>query len=371
MHVYVSEVQDGEVDDDVPVWKEDPTEQAQPMIGEQLSSRQKAEIAQLLEEFSDVFQEGPGLTVHDVDTGSAHPVRLPPYRLPHAYREAVHKELKEMLADGLITLSKSAWSAPIVPVKKKDGSLMDYRRLNGVSRFDAYPMPRVDDDLVRQSTFPPLTLLEAIGRYHWQRGHRRRLFSPPGPFGLLQFTVMPFGLQGAPATFQRMVDRLIHSGSYIDDLVIYSETWEEHLQHVRAVFTRLREANLTAKAKKCDFGTAECTYLGHRVGGGVVRPEKSKLLAIQALEVPQTKKDVRTFLGITGYYHRFIPNYSSLATPLTDLTRKSAPNRVVWDAGCTQAYESLKKLLCEDPILHNPDFDKPLRVHPNEGLELS
>ena len=133
--MYVSEVQDGEVDDEVLVWKEDPTEQAQPTIGEQLSSRQKVEIAQLLEEFSDFFREGPGKTVHDVDTGSAHPIRLPPYRLPHAYREAVHEELEEMLADGLIKPSESAWSAPIVPVKKKDGSLrlcVDYWRLNGL-----------------------------------------------------------------------------------------------------------------------------------------------------------------------------------------------------------------------------------------------
>ena len=164
---------------------------------------------------------------------------------------------------------------------------VDYRRLNGVSRFDAYPMPCVDDliiDLVRRTIY--------LARGYWQvplaeGAQEKTAFATP--FGLFQFTVMPFGLPGAPATFQRLMDRLIHgmedhSGSYIDDLVIYSETWEEHLQHVRAVLTRLREANLTAKARKCDFGAAECTYLGHRVGGGVVRPEKSKLLAIQALE---------------------------------------------------------------------------------------
>ena len=189
---------------------------------------------------------------------------------------------------------------------------MDYWRLNGVSRFDACPMPRVDDLINRLGQAKYISTID-LARGYWQvplaKGAQEKTAFATR-FGLFQFTVMPFGLQGAPATFQRLMDRLIHrmedhSGSYIDDLVIYSETWEEH---VRAVLTRLREANLTAKARKCDFGAAECTYLGHRVGGGVVYPEKSKLLATQALKVPQTKKDVRTFLGITGYYRRFIPN---------------------------------------------------------------
>ena len=276
--------------------------------------------------------------MHDVDTGSAHLIRLPPYLLPHAYREAVHEELKEMLADGLITPSESAWSAPIVPVKKKDGSLklcVEYHHLDVVSRFDAYPMPRVDDLIDRLGKAKYISTID-LARGYWQvplaeGAQEKTAFATP--FGLFQFTVMPFGLQDAPATFQRLMDRLIdgmedHSGSYIDDLVIYSETWEEHLQHVRAVLTRLREANLTAKATleqqsapTWDTGLVEVSY--------ALRSQsywQSKLWRFcgrRRMCVPSLELRVST----TGL--------SLTIPPLTDLTRKSAPNRVVWDAGCT------------------------------------
>jgi len=142
------------------------------------------------------------------------------------------------------------------------------------------------------------------------------------PFGLFQFNVMPFGLQGAPATFQRLMDRVIQglgdfSAAYLDDLIVFSETWAEHLQHVRTILQRLREAGLTAKARKCNFGADHCVYLGHVVGSGTVRPESTKLQAVHTFPRPQTKKQVRVFLGLTGYYRRFIPNYASVASPLT------------------------------------------------------
>ena len=112
------------------------------------------------------------------------------------------------------------------------------------------------------------------------------------------------------------------------------------------------------KSKKCEFGVSHCVYLGHVVGNGTVQPEKSKIEAVAAMEKPQTKKQVRTFLGLTGYYRRFIPNYLSLAAPLTDLTRKSLPNQVVWTVDCEKSFQELKKQLCSTPILHNPDFNE-------------
>ena len=150
---------------------------------------------------------------------------------------------------------------------------------------------------------------------------------------------MPFGLQGEPATFQRLMDRVLkglesYAAVYIDDLVIHSRTWGEHLAQLRSVLQRLREAGLTAKPSKCQFGMAQCVYLGHIVGNGMVQPERSKLQGVEAFSTPKTKKEVCCFLGLTGYYRKFIPDYASIAASLTDLTRKTSPNQVVWNERC-------------------------------------
>jgi len=178
---------------------------------------------------------------------------------------------------------------------------------------------------------------------------------------------MPFGLSGAPATFQRLMDQVIRgledfSAAYIDDLVIFSSSWEEHLDHIRAVLDRLRQAGLTAKPRKCQFGMSHCVYLGHVVGGGVVCPEEPKLRAVEAFPIPQTKKQVRTFLGLTGYYRKFIRNYSSISAPLTELTKKCAPNRIEWTSSCNKAFLMLKQQLCCSPVLRSPDFTKEFRL---------
>ena len=360
-------------EDDVQVWNDgQDTTDDKPAIGEQLGQEQRAELQRLLGEFSDVFQNKPGLTslaAHHVPTGSARPVRLPPYRLPYTYRQSVKEELDEMLENGIIEPSTSEWSAPIVLVRKKDKSLrlcVDYRRLNQVSQMDAYPMPRVDELIDRVGKARFISTLD-LTRGYWQvpvavDDRPKTAFATP--FGLSQFNVMPFGLQGAPATFQRLMDRVIQglgdfSAAYLDDLIVFSETWAEHLQHVRTILQRLREAGLTAKARKCHFGADHCVYLGHVVGGGTVHPESTKLQAVRTFPIPQTKKQVQVFLGLTGYYRRFIPNYASVASPLTDLTRKSAPVQVVWSLSCDRAFEDLKQSLCTSPILRSPDFTQP------------
>ncbi len=159
--------------------------------------------------------------------------------------------------------------------------------------------------------------------------------------GLFEFTVMPFGLQGASATFQRLMDSVVAGlsfcAAYLDDVVIFSETWTEHLTHLEQVFVGLEEAGLTVKASKCQIGMRECVYLGHVVGNGCVRPEASKLEAVNLFFVPRTKKQVRSFLGLSGYYR---PNYASIAAPPSDLTRKSLPKEVKWTEKCQEAFEN-------------------------------
>ena len=170
--------------------------------------------------------------------------------------------------------------------------------------------------------------------------------------------MMPFGLQGAPAALQRMMDSLIHGAHnftpvYLDDLVIYSTTWKDHLYHFRTVLLRLRKAGLTAK---CKYGIQQCVNLRFTVGGGILKPEVDKLQAIQQLPVSNTKRDVRAFLGITGYCHKFILDFATIAVPLTNLTKKKAPNKVVWTEQCNQARQNLKGILCCSLVLRTPDF---------------
>ena len=170
---------------------------------------------------------------------------------------------------------------------------------------------------------------------------------------------MPFGLSGAPSTFQQMMDSLIKdihdfAAAYLDNLIIFSNTWEDHMQHLRTILQQLRRVNLTVKPQKCQFGMAECVYLGHIVDRGVIRPELSKVEAIQAFSQPATKKQVRAFLGIIGYYRKFIPNYSALAAPLTDLTKKNKPTKVTWTSDCESAFQALKTYLCTSPVLQSP-----------------
>ena len=184
------------------------------------------------------------------------------------------------------------------------------------------------------------------------------------PFGLFQFNVMPFGLQGAPATFQRLRDRVIqglqnYTAAYLDDLIIFSTCWTDHLKHLAAVLQRLKEAGLTVKPTKCQLGMKECVYLGHIVGSGNVKPDPGKIEAVRQFSTPRTKKQVRAFLGLAGYYRRFIPNFSAMASPLTDLTKKTAnTSKLKWTAECTKAFQQLKDALCANPVLKSPCFDR-------------
>ena len=281
-------------------------------------------------------------------------------------------EIEEMEKHGIIEPSNSEWAAPVVVVKKKDGSLrlcVDYRRLNTVTRADAYPMPRIDDLIDRLGQAQYISTLDLTKGY-WQvpvNGPDQHKTAFTTPYGLYQFKRMPFGLKGAPATFQRLMDQVLRglsgfAAAYLDDVIIFSSTWAEHLWHLEEVLNRLKEARLTAKPKKCQLGMRQCSYLGHVVGGGEVRVEKQKVEAVQRISRPETKKGVRTFLGLTGYYRRFIPDYATVAVPLTDMTRKSRPNMVTWTPEGVAAFEKLKGALCSPPVLKTPDFSKPFVV---------
>ena len=179
--------------------------------------------------------------------------------------------------------------------------------------------------------------------------------------------MMPFGLCGAPATFQRMMDEVIRgmdkfASAYLDDLIVFSYNWEDHLTHLRVMLNRLGEVGLTTKPSKCQLAMAECTYLGHVVGNGVVKPETTKLQTIEQFPLPTTKKQVRSFLGLAGYYRRFIPDYATIAAPLNELIRKYEPERISWSEGCNRAFCELKGRLLSYPVLRNVNFSLPFTL---------
>ena len=187
------------------------------------------------------------------------------------------------------------------------------------------------------------------------------------PLGLMQFTVIPFGLSGAPATFQRLMDKILAglehiAGVYLDDIIVYGDTWEEHIQNVQTVFERLQKADLTLKLKNCNFGVEDCVYLGHRVGKGGVRPEQTKIEAISKMPRPTTKKEVMSFLGIVSYYHRFIQHFAMKAEPLTALTKKGKPEKVIWTDQEQKSFQTLQADLSDSVMLINPDFNTTFQL---------
>nr|XP_055032771.1 uncharacterized protein LOC129421341 [Misgurnus anguillicaudatus] len=339
----------------------------------QLSAAQKSELQHLVSQFSDVFSPQPGRThvlEHDVRTPPGVIIRQRPYRVPEARRHAIEKEVQEMLKLGVIEPSRSPWSSPIVMVPKPDGTFRfcnDFRRLNEVSEFDSYPMPRVDELLDRLGRARFISTLDLTKGY-WQvplteQAKPKTAFSTPNG-GHWQYRVLPFGLHGAPATFQRLMDVLLrphqlYAAAYIDDVVIHSETWEDHLERLRKVLLELRQAGLTANPRKCHLALAEAKYLGYQVGRGLIRPQEKKVAAILSAPQPASKTQVRAFLGLAGYYRCFIPDFSSLASPLTDLTRKGQPEKVLWTAETETAFQRIKTALTSEPVLQAPDFNRP------------
>ncbi len=287
--------------------------------GDHLSPSQLTDVAKLQAEFADVFSPLPGRTnliQHHIETEPGLVVRSRPYRLPEHKKKVVQTELEAMLEMGVIEESNSDWASPIVLVPKTDGSVrfcVDYRKVNAVSKFDAYPMPRVDELLDRLGTARFYSTLDLTKGY-WQIplspiSKEKTAFTTP--FGLHQFVTLPFGLFGAPATFQRLMDRILrphaaYAAAYLDDIIIYSNDWQRHMEHLRAVLRALRVAGLTANPKKCAVGWVEVRYLGFHLGHGQVRPQINKTAAVATCPRLKTKKEVRQFLGLAGYYRRFV-----------------------------------------------------------------
>ena len=361
-------------EEDDPTWSalsQDVPPDPAPTTSHQLNPQQEADLARLKQKYRSTFTDTPGKTNaihHRIETGAAHPVFVPPYRVPQALQPVLREQIKEMLEQGIIEPSKSEWASPVLLVPKKDGTkrlCVDYRKLNAVTTPDPFRIPRIDEVIDRLGKAKYLSTLDLTKGY-WQvpvaeeHRHKTAFMTPEGKY---QFRTMPFGLSGAPSTFQRMMNILLkdfHSlaAAYIDDIVVFSDTWEDHLKHLDAILHTLQEANLTVKESKCRLARRDCIYLGHVVGQGFVKPDDVKTHAIRNFLKPRSKKDVRSFLGLAGYYRRFVPNFATIAAPLSDLTSKGAPNRVMWEQKHQFAFDQLKRALSTTPVLKAPNFDR-------------
>ena len=340
-------------------------------FSESLTMEQRKQAMDLVDEYRHIFTDRPNTTAleeHKIILTTDEPVRQKPYYLPYSKREAVTSEIQRMLEAGVIEQTVSPYASPIVLVKKRDGTdrfCIDFRRLNRITVFDAEPMPTADDIFakLRYDTF--FSKLD-LSKGYWQIPMRPE-DKPKTAFvtqdGIYQFRKMPFGLVNATATFNRLMRRVLcdltNADSFVDDVLAHTENWDAHVETLRRLFERLSEAQLNLRPSKCCIGYKSLDFIGHRVGEGVIRPQTEKLGQIKEAARPTTKRQVRSFLGLVGYYRKFIPNFASIAVPLTDLTKKMRKNVVEWTSEYERAFQTLKEAILKGPVLKMPDFSLP------------
>nr|XP_009797113.1 PREDICTED: uncharacterized protein LOC104243599 [Nicotiana sylvestris] len=331
-----------------------------------------AELASLLDSFEDVFQKTVGLPPSRAQDHAIHlipgaqPVNVKPYRYPYFQKQIMEQLVADMLKEGVIRASASPFSSPVLLVRKKDGTwrfCVDYRALNALTIRDRFPIPTIDelfDELFGAQFFSKLDLLSGYHQirvkpedvaktaFHTHEGH-------------YEFLVMPFGLTNAPSTFQALMNDIFRPCLrrfvlvFFDDILVYSPDWEAHLEHLELVLSLLRKYQLVAKRSKCLFGQQSVDYLGHVIYAQGLSVDPAKIAAIQQWPIPRSVKDVRSFLGLAGYYRRYIHHYAAIAGPLSDLLRKDS---FKWSEAAQEAFDALKSKLAATPVLTLPNFNQ-------------
>ena len=327
-------------------------------------------LEDLVKEFSDLFTDVPKATDlerHVIHLRENEICQSKPYPVPINALPNLDKELDELLRLGIIVPSSSYFTSPLVLVKKPDGSTrvcVNYKKLNAISFMQPEPMNNISE------IFDKLGGKKIYSKFDLCKGYYQIEMAPESVDlttftshrGNFAFKRMPFGLSSAPATFTRMMRKLLANAenldSYLDDVLAHTRTFEEHIKTLRNFFTRVREANLAIKPSKCQLGYTGLDFLGHKVHEDTRTPSEELLNKIFEAARPVDKTKVRSFLGLTGFYQNYIANYSDIAAPLTDLTKKSQPTKVNWSTREEQAFQTLKTKLLSKPILKMPCVDK-------------
>ena len=346
---------------------------------------------ELCDKYLDVFSKNSGdigrtpLIKMDIATGDSPLVCQRPYTLPLKHAEWVKRELNILEAAGIIVCSVSPWASPIVLVPKRSAPgeppkrrmCVDYRALNKLlppvkkahsnakGVLSLVPLPKIDEICAKLKDSKVFSTLDMRSGYHHvemtKEARPKMAFTLPANLGKWEFLRCPFGLAQAPAYFQRLINEVLapfdFAFGYLDDILIYSPDVATHLKHLEQIFERLREVDLKLKMEKCSFLKKHIQYLGHIVSGDGIRPVPEKLNSIQNMPHHYTSSEVKQFLGLVGYYRKFIPRYADVARPLNALTRKDV--EFVWDDICQRSFELMKAKVSEEPILVYPDQSKP------------
>lgn len=334
-------------------------------------------IAALLSEFDFIFQLPSTLPPqrscdHSIPLiEGAPPVYIRPYRYAPLLKSEIERQVQEMLQQGLIQKSTSAFSSPVLLVKKKDQSwrfCVDYRHLNAITVKGKYPVPIIDellDELAGSSWFSTMDLRAGFHQIRMKSGDEHKTAFQTH-FGHFEFRVMAFGLTGAPGTFQNTMNTTLAPCLrkfvlvFFDDILVYSSSLAEHITHLCTVFQLLAKDQWYLKVTKCSFPQQQISYLGHIISAAGVGTDPAKLTAIADWPIPSSAKELRGFLGLAGYYRKFVRHFGILSKPLTNLLKKHS--LFIWTADHQKAFDSLKAALCQSPVLALPNFSKPFCI---------
>lgn len=331
------------------------------------------EITNILLEYQDTLSAAPGKTSsieHDIKLTSEKPIKLQPYSLPLHYRDKVQDEINDLINAGIIETSDSPYAAPIVLAKKKNGEVrlcINYIQLNKITIPDAEPMPNQEELFVKISQAKIFSKFD-LSRGYWQipiKESAKKYTAFITPFGLYHWNFMSFGLINAPATFNRLMRKVLNNNpdtvAYLDDICLFSNNWADHIKGLKSLLESLKLHGLTARPSKIEIGMEKITFLGHVISHQLVKPVGETVQRILDLQIPKTKKDVRSLLGLCNYYRKFIPNFASLLHPITELTKTKGPGvgkTIHWTKECDDALNSVKTCFAQQPILRLPDINK-------------
>ena len=345
---------------------------------------QDKEIKRIVQKYKDLFRAELPVALppernvaHDIDTGTNRPVNINAYPLSAEKLDEQAKQVEDLIRKGLIRHSNSAWGFPVVFARKPNGKwrmCIDYRALNQMSEKNGYPLPRIQELLDIVGNARVLSKIDLTAGY-WQirigeGSIEKTAFNTI--WGKYEWLAMPFGLCNAPATFQSIINNTLRPllgrnvVVYLDDILIFSNSMEEHRKHLEQVLSLLQEQQLYASPTKCTFATEELEFCGHIVGNGSIRPLPAKIETVNTWPRPKTVHDVRQFVGLATYYRRFIRDFAKICVPLHELLkesdttlRKKRFRPIVWSEACESAFRKVKELLASAPVLKQPDRNKP------------
>ena len=352
--------------------------------------RQK--FKELCDEYGEAFSKNnedigrTKLVKMDIDTGDSPPVSSRPYTLPLKHYEWVQREIESLECAGVITKSMSKWASPIVVVPKKSAPgeppkrrlCVDFRKINELQQevitagktkgqISIHPLPKIDEMYAKLKGAKVFSTTDLRSGYHHialgKSSRAKTAFVMP--FGKYEFLMVPFGLAQAPAYFQLLMNKVLKglkfTMTYLDDIIIFSQDELQHLEHLEIVFSCLQEAGLKMKRSKCDFFKSEIHYLGHLISPEGISPLPNKLDSIKHMPVPNSAKEIKQFLGLTGYYRKFVPRFADISRPLTTLTKKDV--KFEWTSACQKSFELRKEALCGEPVLKYADTSKPYTLY--------